>query len=364
MPLLAFKTNDNTKYYKYTNILKTIIKHIQNKIIDSLNNKTMPILCSLETIILYHIIEIMDKGRYAEITIMDIYSILYCYDECSNTLDEKHNYYKCLCKDKFTEGNNSNYESSFNDIRQSIKNHYDKTEMVKTIYANYYDYISKKYNESFEYNINHRVYYGKESENFSIGEEFPIIGYSKNYVIHFIIKPQFNKLNFNEIIFTGLFNTFLLLNSKKDKYINKKIITCILTLDSLKPIFYEFNVDKNNKELKECIKQCLLKTSINNHKYFYDFYIYNIERKPKEKHNITYIIEVLERTIYENIQKYIKEFFNNIKRDYNKEKNQENKQKILMKINDKELFFEELNKELETAIDEYLELVEYNEDYI
>ena len=35
-----------------------------------------------------------------------------------------------------------------------------------------------------------------------------------------------------------------------------------------------------------------------------------------------------------------------------------------MKINDKELFFEELNKELETAIDEYLELVEYNEDYI
>lgn len=366
MPLLAFKTNDNTKYYKYPNILKTIIKHIQNKIIESLNNKTMPILCTLETIILYHIIKIMDKGRYTEITIMDIYSILYCYDECSNTLDEKHNYYKCLCKDKFTEGNNSNNNSSFKDIRQSIKNHYDKTEMVKTIYTNYYDYIFKKYNESFEYNINHRVYYGKESENFCIGEELPILGYSKNYVIQFIIKPQFNKLNFNDIIFYSLFNTFLLLNSKKEKYINKKIITCILTLDSLKPIFYDFNIDKNNKVLKEYIKQYLLNANINNHKEIYDFYLYHIEQKPKEekKHNITYIIEVLEGDKYKKVQKYIKDFFGNIKRDYNKEKNQENKNMILMKVNDKDLFLEELQKSLELAIDEYLELVEYNEDYI
>lgn len=35
-----------------------------------------------------------------------------------------------------------------------------------------------------------------------------------------------------------------------------------------------------------------------------------------------------------------------------------------MKVNDKDLFLEELQKSLESAIDEYLELVEYNEDYI
>ncbi len=121
---------------------------------------------------------------------------------------------------------------------------------------------------------------------------------------------------------------------------------------------------KGNCDMDSQAKQYLLNANINNHKEIYDFYLYHIERKPKEKHNITYIIEVLERDEYEKVQKYIKDFFGNIKRDYNKEKNQENKQKILMKINDKELFFEELNKELETAIDEYLELVEYNEDYI
>lgn len=69
----------------------------------------------------------------------------------------------------------------------------------------------------------------------------------------------------------------------KKKYINKKIITCILTLDSLKPIFYEFNVDKNNKKLKECIKEYLLNVNINHHKEIYDFYINNIEQKPKKK---------------------------------------------------------------------------------
>ena len=55
---------------------------------------------------------------------------------------------------------------------------------------------------------------------------------------------------------------------------------------------------------------------------------------------------------------------NTSKLEYNKEKNQETKKMILMKVNDKELFLEELNKCLENAIDEYLELIEHNDDYI
>lgn len=364
MPILKFKTTENTKYHKYTYILYDIIKHIQFKISKALKKDKMPILCPLETVILFHIIEIMDNGRYAEITIMDIYSILYCYDECSNSLDDTHNYYKCLCKDKFKEGNNSNDESSFNDIRQSIINHYEKTGLIENIYSNYSKYIKENYNETFDYNINQREYYGKESQNFCIGDKFPIVANSKNYVIQFIITPQFNKLNFNNIIFTGLFNTFMKLNIDKEKYKNKKIITCIMSLDSIMPIFYEFNIDKYNKDLKESIKQYLLKYYQNNHKDVYDFYIYNIERKPKEKHNITYIIEILEEKKYEKIQKYIKKFFDDIKTEYNKEKNQETRKMILMKVDDNKLFLEELNKGLENAIDEYLELSEHNNDYI
>ena len=112
------------------------------------------------------------------------------------------------------------------------------------------------------------------------------------------------------------------------------------------------------------LKQYLLKFYKNNHKDIYDFYIYNIEQKPKEKHNIIYIIEKLEEKKYEKVQKYIKKFFDDIRTEYNKEKNQERKKMILMKVNDKELFLDELNKSLENAIDEYLELIENNDDNI
>ena len=54
-----------------------------------------------------------------------------------------------------------------------------------------------------------------------------------------------------------------------------------MSLDSITPIFYELNIDKNNKDLKGSIKQYLLKFYKNNHKDIYNFYIYNIERKPK-----------------------------------------------------------------------------------
>ena len=101
-----------------------------------------------------------------------------------------------------------------------------------------------------------------------------------------------------------------------------------------------------------------------NNKLVYDFYIYNIERKPKEKHDLTYINEILEDKDHKKVQPYITDFFCDIRKEYNKEKNHETKKMILMKINDKELFLEELNKNLEDACDKYLELVEYNDDYI
>jgi hypothetical protein len=42
-----------------------------------------------------------------------IYSIIYYFDECSNSINENHNEYKCLCKEKFTENNNQIEISDF-----------------------------------------------------------------------------------------------------------------------------------------------------------------------------------------------------------------------------------------------------------
>ena len=50
------------------------------------------------------------------------------------------------------------------------------------------------------YNIGHNVYYKKESDDFNLYQKFNIIGYTDNAIVYIIIKPQFNLLNFNEII--------------------------------------------------------------------------------------------------------------------------------------------------------------------
>ena len=136
IPILDF---NNSIYQKYTNILFEFCINIQKKIQESLIKYKLPLLCPLETIILYHLLLLYIDGVHTEITIMDIYTILYYYNECSNTIDEEHNIYKCHCKKSFN--NTTNYDIGFDDIRNSIKNHYEKTKIVKQLYNNYKDYL-------------------------------------------------------------------------------------------------------------------------------------------------------------------------------------------------------------------------------
>lgn len=90
IPLLLFDTNENTKYYKYTIILKDIMLNIQSKIIEYLQINKLPPLCPLECVVLLFMIRLLDNGSYSDISIMDIYSIMYCYDYCSNEIDMEH----------------------------------------------------------------------------------------------------------------------------------------------------------------------------------------------------------------------------------------------------------------------------------
>jgi hypothetical protein len=136
-PILIFDSNDKTKYYKYKLTLMDFILKIQGKISKGIKKQKLPLLCPLETVILLHMINLFVDGKFLDITIMDIYSIIYYFDECSNSINENHNDYKCLCKEKFTENNNSKNFDKYLDIRKSIINHYMKTEQIKILYENY-----------------------------------------------------------------------------------------------------------------------------------------------------------------------------------------------------------------------------------
>ena len=238
-------------------------------------------------------IKLYDNGKYSDITIMDVYSIIYYFDECSNSIDENHcNEYKCLCKTHFNENNNSDDLNKYQNIRENIINHYKKTENIKILYENYKKYIIENFSTSnFKYNIFHPVVLYNDHSNFKITNNFELIANSDEYVIDFIITPQFNKLNFNDIMLKSIFNNFLLQNiynkhKNFERYTNKKIYTCILSLDCNKPIFIQLNINKDCDIIKNSIDKYLINEYAYKHKKIYDFYQFCKTIKPTNTNTI------------------------------------------------------------------------------
>jgi len=177
--------------------------------------------------------------------------------------------------------------------------------------------------------------------------------------LDFIIKPQFNKLNINRVICEGLFHNFLLLNcdpkqNNYKRFSEKKIITCIFTLDSDKPIFIDFNILKENPTLKDSIKKYILNKYSEKHDKIYDYYFYCKENKPKNIDSITYTLNEITAN-YDSIPKYIENYFYDIKKelDSNK-KNNTNINNVLSKVNNKAVFLEKIGLYLEDVVNDFL----------
>jgi len=369
VPLLVFDKNENTKYYKYTTILKNIILRIQTKIKQYLKQNKLPPLCPLECIILLFLIKLFDDGSYSNVSIMDVYSIMYCYDSCSTDLDDEHtNFNKCICVECFDELEPIN---SNDKIKTSIKKHYDHVEHIKNTYNNYKKYLSSILKiKQMKYNIFHNVDFGKCNDNFCIKNDFDVIGYSEDCVIYFMIKPQFSDLNFNDIMYTSLLQTFSILNCTQDgtnnykKFNGKKIFTCIFTFDSIEPIFYELNIDLNNLVLKQSIKQYLLTTYSQYHEEIYKFYKYCRDNKPKKENSINHTITMIKEN-YKSMPRYIEDYFRDVNKEINSCKtNKDQLNLALTKVNDKDIMCMNLNSYLEKEVDFLLKLnVEEFVDY-
>lgn len=367
-PILCFSSNENSKHYKYKNTLVNIIKNIQNKIKNSFEKKKFPELCPIETVLLLHILFIMNDGTYSKISIMDIYNIIYYYDHCSNSIDKKHEELKCICKTVFTEGNNNNDSIAYKEIKLSIVNHYENIKKINKVYENFKKYINNNISstEKFRYNTFHLTYFGSKNKNFSIFEKYDIIAHSDNYVIHFVLKPQINKLNYSEIMFDAVFNKILLLNQSQDsennyiRFNNKKILTCLISLDSVEPDFISLDIEKDNKIIINNIKKFLVDKYSKEHIKFFNLYNFCKNNKPKDKNSISFTIDNLNE--YTKLPNYIFCFFDNISTKILESNNIKEREKILDVVNNEELFLSKLNEKLIISIDSFL-LSDNNTDF-
>lgn len=372
IPILRFDYTDSTPYYKYSEILYNTIENIQAKIKQSLAQYQIPVLCPLECIVLEYMKQITSNHLRSDLTIMEVYSIMYCYDMCSNCIDNKHILVnKCTCNKYFKNANQNVNSIAYTDVRNSITNHYENVEIIKSIYNGYKNYISEHYSDSnteaYTYNIDHRVYFKTQLDpNFTINTEIPIIGYNNERIIYIIFTAQFSSMNFNKVIIDMLFKT-LFINDCSDKdddrYKNKQISACIISLDKTTPIFIDLDITKYTNILLGCISNYLYKrySEFNSDIYKYFNYCRKINKSIQSGQNsfeYTYnklkAVESnnsIKKPVYGFLPEYYKMFFNDASVIY-----KNNKQYGLNIVNDESFFNNELNDKLKMNINKYLNI--------
>ena len=365
-------SNKGNDYINYFNAIFDICSHLKVKIKNLLKNNEQLILCPIECIILNYMIQIVDKKEKSNINIVDIYDIFDLYNNSFES-DKINGHDNCLCRKHFNKVKKNDVKNQkIDNIKLYLLKHFEKINDIKNIMSIFHE----KYPQ-INWLMNHTVHY-EGNNNFIMGGNFNIIGYDENIVIISYIKPQFNSLNYNEILVNSIFDTYLINNLKKYKkeneinenykrFYGKKVITCIFTLDRNEPYYIDwFDAIKNNNEIIKDRIYCNIiekyKLETSNLFYFYNYwrmFCPDSEKKPSDF--IRFLKEQFDE-IKKKLPpftlpvKYIDEFISQIEFEIEFSKGKSNKELVLKNYDDIDYFTEKLEKKLDLNVKRYLEI--------
>jgi len=341
-------SNKGRDYKKYFNIIFEMSRHLQSKIKDLLKKKEAIILCPLECIILNYIIKIIDQKKYSDININDIYDIIDLYNDSFHDINEHET---CLCKKHFNATQSIVKNKKIDDMKLYLYSHFEKIDVIKNIMRLFH----KKY-PTINWLINHSVFY-EGNNNFIMSKQFQLIGYNEETVVIAYVKPQFNSLNYNEIIVDSIFDTHLLNNVKKNKeneisknyerFSEKKVIICVFALDKNEAYY----IDWKDKQFP--VKERIFSFIVDKYKLetstLYIFYRYWRTHSPKKPSEfIRFLKEEIDK---ESLPNYISEFILRIGFEIEFSKH---KDLVLQNYDDREYFKEKLEETLVVSIKSYL----------
>ena len=350
-------------YNRYFDIICEMITNVQKKISELLKTDSKVLLCPLECITLHYIMEIIEMKSRSSINIIDIYDIIDSYSN-SFTIDCK-GHDLCLCKKHFCK----TYQTKTNKtdkLKLYLKNHFDKINDIKTTmdaFHSKHPNINWLVNQSVKYNGN---------SSFGINNRFTFIGYDDECAVICYVKPQFNSLNYNEILINSIFDTHFMHNISPDtdnyiRFNGKKIITCVFTLDQTEPYYIEWQdselnniIANKNDIIVQQIKDTIIKKykqETNTIHYFYTYWRTHCPEKDKTPLNfIAFLKDKLqEQDKLQKLQRpvYINDFFNRIEFEINNCKGNKKKELLLQEYEDATYFSEKLNDMLEVSVKRY-----------
>lgn len=387
-------TEKGIDYINYFEILKKCMINIITKLKENLKNDNIPFFCPYESIILLHMIEITEKKSLKTenkpntiVNIMDIYNITDIYNNIFEKDIKGHE--NCICNECFINKKNNTKINENDSLKKYILSHYEKINNIKEYLTILYE-IYPNINWLFK----HPITYNGFNKSFKINKTYNLIGYDDKNIIIGYIKPQFNDINYNEILKNSIFDIYLLKNVKKftitdgkkvisNNYIrfnNKNIIISVFSIDLKIPYYIKF-IDKDNNDLinnnildiqNMIFEQIFNKFSFENNNV-YMFFKFNYENcKIDNKTPLTFIdyfineynnIKIINEKNSKEYPEYIIEFINKIKNDLiNCKKSKERKILLDKYYIDKNYFMKEINKILEYSIKRFLNIkIEYDE---
>jgi hypothetical protein len=322
IPRLDSSKSNYATYNNITNDIEKIIVNIQKQLQQGIETDMLPTLCPLESIIFIYVLLTFQSGIYADIKIMDVYTVMFTYrliysKECY------HADYNCLCNDMFKDSQEPS-NTQENAIKTSILKHYELIKQCDKLYNKYKKQISDLRNDGgeFTYNLNKHISMSIGSYNIYMFSD--LIAYNDKYVINFIIQPQLTKLNFGDTYMKIIRSHYILSNQKNSKgtnrdgltnyqrYSDKTIIHYVYTVD--KVYYYEDLTDifKNNKDnISELFKNMFIKYYSQNNKRLFTWF--QSELKDGRMSDINNKLEKLEPTPL-----YIRPFWDQIVNDLKK----------------------------------------------
>jgi len=259
-------------------------------------------------------------------------------------------------------------------MKTYLVNHFEKIKGIKKtmkLFHNKYPTINWLLNQYIEYE--------GSNDNFKIQNFFSLIGYNNEVVIIAYVKPQFNELNYNEILMNSIFDTHLIYTSKNNngKFNGKKVITCVFTLENIEPYYIDWDdingtdiVKNNNTLIKNAMYDNIMEKYELENNYIFHFYIYRRTFLPyKEYQPLRFIEDIIKymedingefkdsKQEGNKIPTYIIDFFKNILNEIeNCDENNKLDIDILLRYDNKRFFLEKMMKKLDNYVKRYLGL--------
>lgn len=274
----------STKYDKsYYNIIKITMNKICNTRINKLDT-----LSPYESVILSYMINLYQSKQYSEMGPKDIYDIT------------------------------DFFETEYTTKEQQLLEH---TEVIKNLTNNVIQEIHNTYNEKITWNIHHNIAYNGKNNEFTIQDRYPLVGNSDNYAFHFVLKSDYNSLNYWDTLIEILIERFIITTPKGNdrdinnitRYNNKSIITYLLILNTNSYEVFNWTWENTTSDkLKEDIIEAIISYYRPFHKEYYNYLHYVVTNNIYEGSPYEYI----KNQIHDTHPLYIVEYFKELDDNY------------------------------------------------